>query len=320
MLFFRKFIHDYLPSLLILLGTLVFCLYSFGPVCASINQYTILNKCEYQEKIYADSPYEDPSTGIKQDAFADFATVTIIKAGRYSLSSDIYMVLPGFNYTGVLPFYVSAINELKTGEALVTSNVMGMRHLKVGDTLLTNDKDDGPIKIVGELPAMKGLESEHYGVVVLGHNQHMEDYLRSVKPRYVSFSKKFGAFGPMQIEGNIHLKQREVEKAAFDSFPRYVAGVLVAFLAPLGVGFVFVRDDLRKKRLNRMSGASKWRIFLSFLKEKTLYRFLPPFIVALVFFLLNLDYAAAGAGLLLSMGLAAFLSVLFQSIALARRK
>ncbi|MBE6135161.1 MAG: hypothetical protein E7179_04035 [Erysipelotrichaceae bacterium] len=320
MLFFRKFIHDYLPSLLIMLGVLVFCLYSFGPVSASLNQYSVLRKCEFQEKVYADLPYENPSTGEKKDAFADFAGISIVKTGKYSLSSDILMVLPGFTYTEVLPFYVSAMNSLNPGEAMVSKNVMGMRRLKVGDTLVTNDKDDGTFKIVGELPAMKGFEHEHYGIVLLGHNAHMEEYLRSVKPRYVSFSKKFGAFGPMQIEGNIRLKSVEIEKAAQESWPRFAAGVLVCLLAPIAVGLVFLKDDQRKKRQFITSGSSRWGVFYRFLLEKGLYRFLPPFLIVLVFFLMNLTYPLAAASMLLAMGLSLLVSIYLQSSVLTWRK
>lgn len=320
MLFFRKFIHLYLPVLLIGLGTLIYCLFSFAPTVNSIAQYSLLTRAKYEEMFYSATPYQNPDNGEKKDAFADFASVTILKAGKMSLASDIYMALPGYTYTETLPFYVSAINSLKEREVLVSENVMELRRLHIGDELTTNDKDDGTFVIAGTLPAIKGFESSHHGIVVMAHNPRMESYLISIKPRYVNFGVHFDNLGMIEVYGNILLKKHLQEKEGAEIVPRMIGLALSTALVNLAVNFLFLRDDYRMKRLRIVNGARKVNIFFYFLGQKCLRNVALPTFIALIFALRGLSYILPAISLV---GLTAGIELVFsaaEAIAIARRK
>ena len=289
MLFLRRFIHDILPAILIALGILVFSAFSFGGTSSRLTQYRALLSSGYQEMCYSGLPYADPETGTRENSFADFNGVRILKSGKMSLSSDIYMVLPEYSYTDILPFFDIAMTQVKQGEALVSANVMDLRRLHIGDQLVTNDRDDGEFTIVGTLPSIKGFESAHHGIVVLGYDPQLEAQLIAVKPHYVNFSVRFGSFGFIPIEGNIILKADELSRMKGEILPPLILGGIVGVMAPLLVGLLYTRDYQRKNRLLVESGARTNTIFLHHYGYALLLG-LPAAFVALIFALMHLEF------------------------------
>ena len=321
MLFFRRFIHDLLPSILIGLAVLVFCLFSFASGSSSLTQAQILSSSGYEEMFYSAQPYVEVSTGNKKDTFADFGGLTVYKAGRYSVSSDLYMILPGYSYTEVLPFADPKIGTLQKGECLVAKNVMAMRHLNIGDTLMPGDNEASPLKIVGELAPIKGFAHDYYGVVVFGHDPYLQSLMNTSAPRYASFvPSRVEDFGQIQVLfGSVQPKAKLIDKANREAVPRIIGAYLTTLIAPLAVALLYHRDERRRKANVIASGASKWATLRYFLLYKLLTVFLPVFVVATIFLLTNLVYLSGSLIIFGSLTLVALLVTILESALLTRR-
>ena len=300
MFFFRNFIHKFLPGLILVFSTLVFCLFSFTPTVQSLEQTSILQKAGFQEMFYSASAYINPTNAEKKDSFADFSGVFILRKGKMSLASDLYMVLPNFTYDDTLPFYVSAISTLKQGECLVSKNVMELRHIKVGDTLETGVKEEPTMNVVGELPTIRGFESDHHGVVVFGFSGFLENFMRSLKPRYVNFGVRFEEFGLIKIYDSIILKRYLIEEQQRQFVPRFIAGLVVLLGVELILDLLCHHDESRMKRIIVETGGLKRHIFGHMFGYHMLYRFLPVMGLLFIFFFTNLVYIHAALGVVLS--------------------
>ena len=276
----------------------------------------VLRNSSYNEKFYSFSPYEIE----KKDTFADFNTIALLSYGKYSMSCDVYMVLPQYEYTSMLPFYTPAVNTIKRGECLVSKNALELRHAHVGDTLrLKGLEEDSDVKIVGELPSIKGLEHRHHGVIVLGYDKDAEDYLKASRPRYLSFGKDFKNFGLIKIDGNLLLKIRDIEAEERFVYPRMALGLAVIVASQLLIAQLWVIDDAREKRALIITGGRKGNIFRYFFIKKVLQRLLPLSLVFTYFLLTNLSFLMSSLmifGIFLGVS---FILMLFETCVLTWR-
>lgn len=320
MLFFRRFIHDILPAILVGLATLIFCLFSFAKGSASIAQRDTLSHATFSEMFYSEQPYSDPKTMEKSDTFADFAGVMFLKAGDYSMSSDTLMVLPSFRYSPASPFYTRQVETLQEGQCLVSKNVMALRHVKVGDTLFPSDRQAKPLTIIGELPPMKGFEHEHHGVIVMGYDAYMHSFLETASARYVTFSQnKIEDFGQIRVLDRVYYREEFIQKTSEDSVSRMFGACLTPLFAAALVGLLTMRDDIRKKAGLIACGARKKHIFLFFLGNKALVSFAPAVVTSFFFFISNLVYLPGALSLFLIISVSALLMAVLQATALLAR-
>jgi len=295
MLFFRKFTHQLLPILLLALGAVVFCVFSYQPLSSSLNQVQVLSRAGYQEMFYSYSPYEVE----KKDTFGDLDMLGICVYGRYSMSCDMYLALPGYSYSSDLPFYEEAISTIRPGECLVSENALALRHVKVGDDLLYKGVDeDKPLKIVGKLPSMKGLKHNHHGVIVIAHDPHIEGTIVSNNGKYLTFGRDFKNFGNIKVDGNILLKQRDIDREQGYVVPRIALGLSIMIVSQTLIALLWASGDKREKRALIISGARRHHVFWYFARKKLLYRLLPIVLVFGLFTLMNLVYLGADLVLL----------------------
>ncbi len=316
MLFLRRFFHDVLPGALVFLLTLLFCLFSFADASLELNQASVLSASSYQEMLYSETPYSLK----KEDTFADFASVLLVKKGKFSLSSDIYMVLPDYQYTSALPFYQEGINELKGDECMVSENVMRLRGIRIGDELENDQQKEKKYTVTAVLPAMKGYESEHHGIVVLGHDQYLEDYLCSVKGRYVSFSPHFDDIGMISVYGNIISKKKALGEAQGAASARIIAGALTAGLSILLVSLLYHLDDRRLVSAVYLSGGGKKDAFWALWRRKLLLYVLPVLALGILFASLNNLYLSASMVIAAILFGVALLIVSVESVLFIQRR
>ena len=320
MLFFRRFIHDILPALLVGLAILIFSLFSFAKGAGAITQRETLAHANFTELFYTSSAFVNPKTQERKDTFADFAGVGILKTGERTMASDVFMVMPQYTYDDALPFFDERINSLQKGECLVSSNVMSLRHTKVGDQLTSNDPHMDPVTIKGELIPIQGFENEHFGVIVMGFDLDFLSFLASSKPRYVTFSReRVEDFGQVEVYGRVISKNELVHNASEESIPRMVWAALTPAIACLAVAGLTYRSDKRKKAALIARGAKRKDIYLYFLGNKALFYLVPSLAIGAIFLLLNLDYVFGALALFAIIGAASLIMTLAHATALQVR-
>ena len=291
MLFFRRFTHQFLPILLLALSAVAFCLFTFQPLTASINQVQVLSRATYNEMFYSTDPYEVE----KKDTFSNLNSLVILTHGKRSMSCDMYMELPSYEYTSALPFYDEAMNTIQKGECLVSENVLSMRHAKVGDMLSYRGiVDKGEVRIAGKLPSMKGYEFDHYGVIVIGYDRDVDLTARATKPRYMTFGKDFKEFGNIHVEGNILAKENDIQREYRIIIPRVTIGIVALIGIQSLIALAWAYDDQKERRAIIISGTKPIDVFWYFCKKKLLYRLLPVAVVFALFLMFNLVYVQAG--------------------------